>query len=175
MAATTAATAIVAVETAFAAGVGLIGGLFGSGGFAAEEAFDPGDQAAAAGLLLFDGSRGVGDRRRGAGLFLEAARLAWRAFITRIAWLTGVARIAGLTWLARVAWITRLARFTTEFAARLRLRWLFGTWRFAAGGGAVLGGFGVALAMAFGAEDRTIAATVVARVLVVVGGLSAGE
>jgi hypothetical protein len=158
---TTTATATlttITVETAFAAGVGLIGRLLGSGGFAAEEAFDPGDQAA---FFLF-GRRS--DRRRGAGLFFEAAWLAGLALITRVAWL------ARFTLIARVA---RLALFA-EVTALLWLRGLVGAGRFAAGGGGtVLGGLGVALAVAFGAEDRAITAAI-AGVLVVVGLLSTG-
>jgi hypothetical protein len=167
---TTTATATlttITVETAFAAGVGLIGRLLGSGGFAAEEAFDPGDQAA---FFLF-GRRS--DRRRGAGLFFEAAWLAGLALITRVAWFTGVARIAGLARFTLIARVARLALFA-EVTALLWLRGLVGAGRFAAGGGGtVLGGLGVALAVAFGAEDRAITAAI-AGVLVVVGLLSTG-
>jgi hypothetical protein len=169
MTATATTLTTIAIETAFAACVGLVGWLLGSGGFAAEEAFDPGDQTAA-GLLLFDRSRGVGDRRRGARLFFEAA---WLAGLARVAWLTGVARIAGLAWFTLIARVARLARLA-EVAALLWLRLLFGTRRFAGRRGAVLGGFLIALAMALGAKDRAITATGVARVLVVVGGLSTG-
>jgi hypothetical protein len=168
MTATAAAAATIAVETEFAAGAGLIGGLLGSGGFAAEEAFDPGDQTAA-GFLFFDRSGRRGDGRRGAGLFLEAAGLAGFPRLALCTWITGVARIARLAWFPLIAWVTRLARFA-EIAALLR--WVFGARSFAGGCGAVLSGFGIALAMAFGAEDRAIAAAV-PRARVVVGGLSA--
>jgi hypothetical protein len=165
MTATATTLTTIAVETAFAAGVALISWFLGSGGFAAEETFDPGDQTAA-GLLLFDWSRGVGDRRRGAGLFLEAA---WFA---GLAWLARVTRIARLTWLALITRVTRLALFA-EIAALLRLGF-FGTRSFAASGcRTVLSGFGIALAMTLGAEDRAIAATVT-RVLIIVGLLSTG-
>ena len=101
--------------------------------------------------------------------FVETARIAW---VARLTWLTGVARIARLTGFALVARVTRLARFA-EIAALMRLRLIFGARSFAAGGGSVLSGFRVALTVAFGAEDRAIAAAVAASVLVVVGGLSA--
>jgi len=165
MVTTTATATTITVETAFAAGIGLVGRLLGSGGFATEETFDPGDQAA---FFLF---RRRSDRRSGAGLFLEAARLAG---LTRVAWVTrftGVARIAGLAWFTLIARVTGLALFA-EIAALLRL--FFRTRSLAAGCRAGLSGFSIALAVAFGAEDRTIAATAVGRVLVVVGLLSTG-
>lgn len=114
----------------------------------------------------------MSDRRGGAGLFLEAARLAGLTGLALITRFTGVARIAGLAWFTLIARVTRLALFA-EIAALLRLLFVR-TRSLAGGGGTVLSSFGVACAVAFGAEDRTIAATVVARVLVVVGGLSTG-
>jgi hypothetical protein len=151
---TSAATAALAVafETAFVALGARLGGrrrFFARRAFAAEEVFEPAEETA--GFFLF------GERRRGADLFLESARLARFTWLARLTRFAGFARLASFTRETRIAGLAafaRLARFARfaaavavapeTFAARLAAR----------------RAVGIALTRSLGAENRALGARV---------------